>query len=308
MSTSAIKVNLTADKKTFLEDKSAYLFTVAFDGSTAYWSTIYDASTKAVGTSATIPLINSGKLYVIQTNADLAEIKKEIAKEADIAPANATTAAHQFRYDSFEYALDPGDEGGTPQGNLTSVNGFGFPMSLRVDYTNGESSMSAGYNVTGQTLLTDLHKAGSPLLHYGSGGLKGEFLYAGSPSTESQGEYVRPVEYSQAHWTTYLEQLGTHLQDNPVRIAGIFNGAPDASGEWHNQGFYNYVVSYVSSTHTYVLTPEANSQIKGTIKISSADLARNIYAIDATTSADIYSVIDGKEVLYTSEADRKSVV
>ena len=299
--TGNINVAITSTKQTFLHTKSAYLFTVAFDGATPYWSTIYDAAKQTASSTAEIPLINSGKLYIIETNATLAEIKAEITKESEITVNNATTGAHQFRFDSFEYALDPNDAGGTPQGNLTSVNGFGFPMELKVDYTNGAPSMSAGYAVSANTLTTDLKAAGSPLITFKSGGLSGQFLYAGSPSTASQGEYTKPAEFTAAHWTTYLKEIGEQLATNPVRVTGIFNGAADASGDWHNQAFYSYTASYVASTDTFVLTPEINSQMKGTIKITAADLAKNIYAIDASTEADIYSVVNGVETLYKSE-------
>lgn len=301
-STGNINVSITTTKQTFLSTNNAYLFTVAFyDKTTPYWSTLYDPTTKTVTATAEIPLMNSGKLYIIETNATLAEIKADITKESEITVKNATTGTHQFRFDSFEYALDPGDAGGTPQGNLTSVNGFGFPMELKVDYTNGAPSMSAGYAVSGSTLTSDMSAAGSPLITFSSGGLSGKFLYAGSPSTASQGEYTKPVQFTDAHWTTYLTELGAQLATNPVRVTGIYNGAADASGDWHNQAFYSYTASYVASTKTFVLTPEINSQMKGTIKISAADLAKNIYAIDASTMADIYSVVNGVETFYKSE-------
>ncbi len=299
--TGNINIAVSKTKETFLQGKSAYLYTVAFDPDGVHWTTIYDVLTKTASTKAEIPLINSGKLYVIETNATLAELKAQITKESDITVKSATTGAHEFRFDSFEYALDPGDAGGTPQGNLTSVNGFGFPMELRVDYTNGAPSMTAGYGVSGSTLTTDLKTAGSPLITYSSGGLAGQFMYAGSPSTASQGGYTRPADFTDTHWTTYLKDLGAQLASNPVRISGIFNGAADAAGDWHNQAFYSYTASYVASSDTFVLTPEQNSQMKGTIKISASNLAKNIYAIDALATADIYSVVNGAETFYKSE-------
>ena len=299
--TGNINVVLSTTKESFLDTRSAYLFTVAFEGGNAHWSSIYDAATKTASSTAEIPLINSGKLYIIETNATLDELKIQITKESDITVNNATTGAHQFRFDSFEYALDASDAGGTPQGNLTSVNGFGFPMELKVDYTNGAASMTAGYAVSASTLTSHLQTAGSPLITFNSGGLAGQFLYAGSPSTASQGEYTRPPAFTDTHWTTYLQELGKQLASDPVRVTGIFNGAADTAGDWHNQAFYSYSASYVADSDTFVLTPEQNSQMKGTIKITAADLAKNIYAIDASTSADIYSVVDGVETLYKSE-------
>ena len=297
--TGNINISVTSAKQTFLTSKSASLYTVAFDGVTAYWSTIYTAGALSSST-ATIPLINSGKLYIIESNASLAELQTKITKQADLAVSNSTVAPSQFRYDSFEYALSPADQGGTPQGNLTSVNGFGFPMELKVAYSDSTTA-TVGYSVNADTLTAALGSAGSPLINFGSGGLNGEFQYAGSPSTTSGGGYTKPAEFTETHWTTYLSQLGTQLGSEPIQITGIFNGAPDASQEWHNQAFYNYRVSYDNATSTFILTPEENSQVKGTIKLTSAVLAKNIYAIDASTSADIYQVVDGVETLYTSQ-------
>lgn len=296
--TGNINVSLTAAKQSFLSSKSANIFAVAFDGATAYWSTIYASG--VAGSIATIPLINSGKIYFIETNATLAELQTKISIQSDIAVSKSTVSPNQFRYDSFEYALSPEDQGGTPQGNLTSVIGFGLPMELKVAYS--DSTSTVGYGISADTLTTALGSAGASVINFSAGGgLSGEFLYAGSPSTDSGGGYTKPVVFTEAHWTTYLSQLGTQLGSEPIRITGIFNGAPDASQEWHNQAFYNYRVSYDNATSTFILTPEANSQVKGIIKVTSAVLAKNIYAIDATTSADIYQVVDGVETLYTSQ-------
>lgn len=301
-STGFINVSVSATKQSFLTDKTAYLYTVAFDGGLSYWTTVYDPGAPTpLNPQAEIPLINAGKLYVIQTNLDLTAIQGVIASEAFLKPEYALAAGSQFRYDSFEYALGS-TSGGTPQGNLTSVNGFGFPMSLSVSYTDGTASMSAGYETKASDLITDLGSAGSPLKYFSSAdGLFGEFLYAGSPSTAAQPNYTPPVEFGASHWTDYLTDISLQLSTSPIRISGIFNGAPDAANEWHNQAFYNYTVSFDTDTSQFVLTPEQNSQVKGVIKVTLADLAKNIYAIDSTTNADIYSVTDGVETLYKSE-------
>ena len=297
--TGNINVLLTDDKDDALFDNRANLFTVAFDGDVAYWSTI--CLTGAIAsTTATIPLINSGKLYFIETNAALADIQTKITKEADVSVSNSTSGSNQFRYDSFEYALSPDDQGGTPQGNLTSVNGFGFPMELKVTYSDSTTS-TVGYDISGSALKSLLSTAGSPIINFGSGGLTGEFQYAGSPSTDSGGGYTKPAAFTETHWTTYLSQLSAQLATEPVRVTGIFNGAPDASNEWHNQAFYSYRVTFDDATSSFIMTPEANSQVKGVIKVTSSTLAKNIFAIDATTTADIYQVVDGVETFYVSQ-------
>ncbi len=83
-------------------------------------------------------------------------------------------------------------------------------------------------------------------------------------------------------------------------MAGIFNGAADASGEWHNQAFYSYAVTFDGAN--FVLTPDDISQVKGIVKITSANLAANIYAVDALATANIYSIVNGQEVLYEENA------
>jgi hypothetical protein len=175
---SAIKLTLTSDKQTSLSNTSHNLFTVAFDADgNASWTTIYASGFQS--TTATIPLMDSGKLYVIETAAPLNTLQGIITKQSDISVLNATsTTTSQFRYDSFEYALSPADEGGTPQGNLTSVEGFGFPMSITVDYTN-QPDATVGYNISASSLIAQLGTAGSPQFNFTTGGA---YLYSGSPS------------------------------------------------------------------------------------------------------------------------------
>lgn len=282
-----------------MANNSASLYTVAFDGATSYWSTIYTAGAISSST-AEIPLINSGKLYIIESNNSLIDLQAIITQEADIEVSYSTRLPNQFRYDSFEYALSPADQGGSPDGNLTSVIGFGFPMELKVAYLDSTTA-TVGYAITADALTTALANAGSPLINFGAGDLDGAFLYAGSPSTDSSGSYIKPDVFTADHWMPYLSQLGTQLGSEPIRITGIFNGAPDAFKEWHNQAFYNYTVSFDSDASTFILTPDENSQVKGTIKLTSTVLAQNIYAIDSDTTADIYQVVDGTETFYTSQ-------
>ena len=60
-----------------------------------------------------------------------------------------------------------------------------------------------------------------------------------------------------------------------IQVAGYFNGAPDGNHVWHNAGFYSYRVTFNGGN--FVLTPDAASQIQGTITITPADLANSIY-------------------------------
>lgn len=82
--TGNINLSLTDDKKSDLFSKSASLYTVAFEGkTTAYWSNIYTDGALN-NTTATIPLINSGKLYIIETNASFEAIKTKITKASQM--------------------------------------------------------------------------------------------------------------------------------------------------------------------------------------------------------------------------------
>ena len=299
---------VTSDKQAFLDEHDANLYTVAFDGATAYWTNIYDhtGTTEAerlLSTTANFPEMSGGKLYVMESYLSFDDIQNIITAEDKISPKDALTINQQFRYDSFEYTYNAS---GT--GNLTSVTGFGFPLGLKVEYDDS-SSATSGYKIKGDTLATLLDNSkpsGTVLFNFSSTPpntekLDGELLYVGSPSVKSQGDYTNP--YGSSDWTTYLTEVSNDLASNPIGLAGWFNGAASVgeSGKlyFHNQAFYNYVVSFDASESQFVLTPTGNSQVKGIMKVDASVIAENIYAIDPNTTADIYNT-DGT-TLYKSE-------
>lgn len=113
----------------------------------------------------------------------------------------------------------------------------------------------------------------------------------GSASTLSH------LPFSADDWNAYLSYLTTY--QNPANpsiigeITGIFNGAPSVLptnannvSVWHNSAFYDYQLSYHQNLYVngstpenaFVLSPTANSQVKGYIVITQNDLANSIYA------------------------------
>lgn len=292
---------VTPEKQTFLKNNDANLYTVAFDGSTANWTDIYDhtQATPLLSNKANFPEMSGGKLYVIESNMSYAEIQALITAEDNISPLaalNTTDTSKQFRYDSFEYTYNAS---GT--GNLTSVTGFGFPLGLEVEYDDGTAT--SGYKISGDALAAQLDAAkpsGTVKFDFSAGGLAGELLYVGSPSVKSQGAYTNP--YGPTDWSAYLTEVASDLSNNPIELAGWFNGAASLeSGKlyFHNQAFYSYVVSFDASASEFVFTPTANSQVKGIMKVDASVIAENIYAIDPNTTADIYN--DDGTTLYKSE-------
>ena len=91
------------------------------------------------------------------------------------------------------------------------------------------------------------------------------------------------VPFSSGDWTNYVNALKT---GPAVTISGWFNGSPDANNVWHNAGYYSYKLSW-DGTYFW-LKPEANSQIKGSIRFlpdGATGLTNDIYATYGT--ADI---------------------
>ena len=250
--------------------------------------------------------LNGGKVYLIEqsiggaTPVDTLTFGSTgiIQEESDLNWNSAS--AYNFRYDSFEVSLlgSAGDAG-----NLTDVTGFGMPMSVEVQYPNGAATQTRSYAVSGDSMWGRIDLDVSPdLLHdYTQGPLAGLNRMAASPSTAlAQGG---PGGASATDWKGYVESFGPQAQSlntagTPVYVAGYFNGAPSVEYvnyngstysyyDYHNAGFYSYKVTYAAGTGTagnYTFTPEDNSQIRGTISITTADLMNSIYATNGNAT------------------------
>lgn len=203
-------------------------------------------------------------------------------------PSSAQTL--NYRYDSFEVTFTPAP---ADAGNLTDINGFGIPMEIDVVYEDGTSG-TRGYAIPGGGVATSdtiwnalVSAGGSGSIQYfntaTSGGLTGPRI-AISPATAIS-ENVSGTNYHTSNWNNYITNLQTSTAVSAgsggaagaeqIQITGYFNGAPDGNHVWHNAGFYSYRVTF--NGVNFVLTPDAASQIQGTITISPADLANSIY-------------------------------
>jgi autotransporter passenger strand-loop-strand repeat protein len=266
------------------------------------WAVYFDASgnsptwVQLTNTGATLNLPDQQGLkvyFMLQSMAPGVEsVQTQIQTESQITPTGTLSSADvlNYRYDSFEVTFTPAP---ADAGNLTDINGFGIPMEIDVVYADGTSG-TRGYSIPGGGVATSdtiwnalVSAGGSGSIQYftsaTSGGLTGPRM-AISPATAIS-ENISGTNYHTSNWNNYITNLqtstavsagsGTAAGAEQIQITGYFNGAPDGNHVWHNAGFYSYRVTF--SGGNFVLTPDAASQIQGTITISPADLANSIY-------------------------------
>jgi hypothetical protein len=281
---SQVTVRLSDALYAQLNQPGVFVYAVAFDTSTAppVFNTIIDPSVPSASQSITIPsdAYNSGKIYFLiqsQASGSAANLPTVITQQSDINWNNAST--YNFRFDSVE--LNSAGNS-TDVANLTDVNSYGIAMSI----SNGLSGGTRGYNVSGGTIFTDVINASAPgtntYNYSGAGPLTGPRMTAG-PTDATVSSFPPPAPFSSNDWTNYVNALKTGPE---VTISGWFNGAPDANNVWHDAGYYAYKLSW-DGTYFW-LKPEANSQIKGSIRFlpdGSTGLTNDIYATYGT--ADI---------------------
>lgn len=249
--------------------------TLVNDGTIVGGATVAGGIDYAISLVANGGTLNGGKFYIV-VESGTADISGSITNQAFLSSSNATT--YDFAYDSFEATLLGT---ATDAANLTSVNGFALPMGLSVSL-NGTTS-SVGYAVPGSTIVSDitqsvsLANAGTNVTNtFTAGGLSGQFRMAVSPTAVNQpGTAASTTDpYPQAGWDTYVAAMETIAPD--VTIAGLFNGAPDAAGVWHNAGYYAYSLQWDGTN--FWLVPTASSQIQGAILLSPYDIEENIFS------------------------------
>lgn len=272
--------------------------TVAGDGTIIANGSVANAVDYGIQLVANGDTLDGGKLYivvqsgptVVTEGTGTTTLADALQTQGFISAANAAT--YDFAYDSFEATLDGTS---TDAANLTSVNGFALPMELSV--TNNGTTSTVGYAVPGSTVVSDVVQsvsaanAGSNVTNtFTTGGLSGQFRMAVSPTAVNQPGSVPSTTdpYPQDGWATYVTAMETIASD--VTITGLFNGAPDASGIWHNAGYYAYTLRWDGTN--FWLVPTAASQIQGAILLTAADIEQNIFSqvgsvsIYATTSTD----------------------
>ncbi len=289
-----LNVALSTKLQKTLGQAGVWAEAVYFDtAGTAHWTPLVNDGTVQGNLAIDLPQMKGGKVYFLinsgtagQTTSPLQSV---ITKESDISVASAQ--ANDFRFDSFEFTLqgDPSD-----QGNMTSVVGFGIPMGVSIKYQDPAKPVATlGYNTSGADLfkaIQAIHPDSTSLVFGFSAGplataSPAVYRYAVSPSNSAQ---VTDPPFAASDWNAYLGDL-LATGGTVGRLSGIFNGAADANGIWHNQGFFNYTIT-VDGTDFW-LEPESNSQIRGYVKISKDELAKSIYSTE------------GNAWLYTQKTD-----
>lgn len=309
-----LTLNLTSTLQSTLTQGGASngvsAYAVYFDTSgTANFTTLVDNGTLQ-GTGSyviNLPTMPAGKIYFLIQSQNVSEpydLPTLITSQADINWANATTWG--VRYDSFEFSLE-GQTGDA--GNLTSVESFGLPMEVEVEYADGngvvQSTDTRGYNVSGDTFFGNLNGTAPGVLYtYTDGALAGDNRMAIGPATS-----VVPgsgsTSFQPSDWNSYIASLQTNSGTTGVFLSGFYNGGPDANNVYHNPGYYSYELTW-DPTHqnadntvgTFWLSPTNSqvsgystiagySQIQGYIQITPAQLANSIYS--TLGSAYIYS-------------------
>jgi hypothetical protein len=278
-----MNIALSATLQGTLGHSGVFAYALYFDAAnTAHWTPLVDNGTIETAPSITWtePYV-SGKVYFIVQSLATAtsDLQTKITTPSELTWGNATH--YDFRYDSFELTLS---NNSADQGNLTSVNGFGIPMSVAIPGVG-----SRGYDVSGSTMFSDVtgvSAAGQQHFTYSAGPL------ASPPAADGQRMVLSPTEalgqglpaFATANWNSYVTALEGHASD--VVISGWFNGAPTGpkgAEVWHNAGFYSYQLSW-DGTYFWLSpmensqNPAASSQIQGYIRIDPADLENSIYS------------------------------
>ena len=302
-----VNVNLSAALHTTLSQTGVNAYAVFFDsnGINPTWAPLVLDGTPETSPSLAMPATyKGGKVYFLIQSGSSVDLQTQITTESQITWQNASGSAvpgqnfaGDFRYDSFELTLSSNS---ADQGNLTSVNGFGIPMSVSIPGVG-----TRGYDIDGSTLFSDIIGVSAPG--------KQSWVYSDpplstspqpSPVSDGQRMVLSPTEsvggpgggygaFNYSDWQGYTTALQSFVPapaqtgTSPVVISGWFNGAPSgAPGAqvWHNAGYYDYTLSF--DGNNFWLSPAANSQIQGFIQISPTMLQQSVYSTIGT--ANVY--------------------
>lgn len=255
--------------------------------------------------------ISGGKIYlIIQSNPTatptINDLTTLITDEGSINPA--TAVGYNFSYDTFEVALanSTGDVA-----DLSAINSFGHQFGISA-VVNGETQ-ARGYNSTYSAvdIDTQINAAANalpggattaPVVNFPADSTLGALtpsqgMIAITPATDNGSQ--APSGYGDiwqaSNWQSYVTTVGGLTG---IELVGHFNGAQDASGVYHSAGYFDYTVSmqnlaagaYGAAGNYFVLAPTVQSQIKGYLVISEANLMGNLYSPGlATTPAWVFS-------------------
>lgn len=247
---------------------------VAHQPDIAHWKDIVLDGAIQDGGSVSIPMPSeyiSGKIYFLIQSLDASgppsTLKTDITAQGQAYINWDNASANDFRYDSFELNLSGK---ATDVGNLTSVNGFGIGMSVTV------GTDTRGYSKSANDIFADIidaSPAGSQNFDFTAGPLAGPPALQRMALSGAEG-VAEGAAFAASDWDAYISSLQSQASD--IQISGWFNGAPDSAHIWHNAGFYSYTLDWDGTN--FWLDPAANSEIKGHIQISPADMANSIYS------------------------------
>jgi hypothetical protein len=293
MSGTDLDITLSPTLLTELEQAGVYAYAEVFgsvnNGGTlpAPVTLVNDGTVGGVGGSFAIALTNDttteltgGKIYFVVQSlpaGTASTLSGIISTQSNITPENAAT--YDFGYDSMEVTLDGS---ASDAANLTSVNGFGLPMTLSTSYDDGTSA-SVGYAVSGAAIASDIGTItnGAGTSTFSEGPLAGIFSLSTSPTESNLVPADTPSTtgaFPQSAWMPYIAALEDASVASAILITGQFNGGPDAQGIWHNGGYYAYQLQWDATAGVFWLAPTANSQIQGYIELTPADIAENAYS------------------------------
>lgn len=291
--TTTLNVSLSQTLQSELGQQGVWAYAVYFDsdGNNPAWTelvingTVQESGTVAI--ALPYPFV-SGKVYfIIQSQASTQPNNLETLITTESGVNWSSANSYDFRYDSFEITLQnsPGDVA-----NLTSVNGFGLPLGVSVEYSNG-SNASVGYNIDGSTVveqIQNINPAHTYTSNYSSGPLSGDFRMALSPT---EAIAVSNPVFQPSDWAEYVQSLESPSTKEIV-LSGLFNGAPDADGIWHNGGYFAYQLQVETTAQGSIfwLVPLSSSQIQGNIQLTVAELENSIYSTLGT--ANIFTEMD----------------
>lgn len=286
-----LNVSLSTALQTTLGQTGINAYAVYFNSAgTGVWTTMVDDGTILLGGQYAIDLPDQAGLkvyFLIQSAGANTQPINSSTIPTQSAINWGTAASMDYRYDSFEVTLSGK---ATDAGNLTSVNGFGLPMSVVVPYANG-SSASVGYGVTGGQIATDIADIGlsaNPYTYtYTAGPLAGQFRAALSPAeTANSDPVVADPPFNASDWDGYVASLEGSAASQ-VLLSGMFNGAEDAAAAWHNPGYFAYTLEWDAAGGVFWLSPTEQSTIKGYIQITPSELTQNIYS--TVTNVNVFT-------------------
>jgi hypothetical protein len=248
--------------------------------------------------------VSGGKVYlIIQSNPTSTPTINDLTTligttEGNINPANAV--AYNFSYDTFEVALAnaTGDVA-----DLSAINSFGHQFGISA-VVNGET-LARGYNASYDaggigTLINDAAAAvpgagtTQPVINFPAGStLAALGMIAITPATDN-GDQAPPYnpppatpDYTSIWQPSDWQQYVTTVSGlTGIELVGHFNGAEDAAGVYHSAGYYDYTVAVQTISGNpnltdgtyFVLSPSAESQIRGYLVIGETALMGNLYS------------------------------